>query len=101
MSNAWLTTIRATPPSSQHSSGDAAITMLDLEASETKLDKLDLRQYDILHMATHGLLNTERPQFTGLALSLVGDEQSDGFLLADEVFNLRLAAPASVGDACR
>ncbi len=81
-------------------SGDAAVTMLDLEASETKLDKLDLRQYDILHVATHGLLNTERPQFTGLALSLVGDEQNDGFLLADEVFNLRLGAPVVMLSAC-
>lgn len=81
-------------------SNNSAATMFDLEASETKLEKQDLSKYNILHFATHGLMNPERPQFTGLALSLVGDEDNDGFLLVDEVFNLRLSRPFVMLSAC-
>jgi CHAT domain-containing protein len=53
-----------------------------------------------LHIATHGLLNAERPQFTGLVLTLVGNKSEDGFLRTDEVFNLRLGAPLVMLSAC-
>ena len=72
-------------------SGRKADTWLDLDASEANIEERDLRQYRVLHFATHGLLNAERPQFTGVVLSLVGNnEASDGFLRTDEIFNLRL-----------
>jgi CHAT domain-containing protein len=55
----------------------------------------------MLHFATHGLLNSERPQFTGVVLSLVGNrEGSDGFLRTDEVFNLKLSSPLVMLSAC-
>ncbi len=82
------------------SSSDTAATLLDLEASETNLSKRDLRAFDILHFATHGILNPERPQLTGLALSLVGDADNDGFLRVDEVFNLRLNSQLVMLSAC-
>ncbi|MBA2341808.1 MAG: CHAT domain-containing protein, partial [Pyrinomonadaceae bacterium] len=46
------------------SSGGKADVWLDLDASETNVTKRDLKQYRVLHIATHGLLNSERPQFT-------------------------------------
>jgi CHAT domain-containing protein len=74
---------------------------LDMEANEAKVEESDLRQYRVLHFATHGLLNTERPQFTGVVLSLVGNrEGADGFLRTDEVFNLRLSSPLVMLSAC-
>lgn len=82
------------------SSGNSGVTMLDEEASETGFGKRDLSRFRIVHLATHGLLNTERPQFTGLVLSLVGDEDNDGFLLVDEIFNLRLKARLVMLSAC-
>ena len=54
----------------------------------------------MVHIATHGLLNAERPQFTGLVLSLVGNKNEDGFLRTDEVFNLRLGSPLVMLSAC-
>ena len=75
-------------------------TWLDLEASESNLKTRDLRNYRVIHVATHGLLNTERPQFTGLVFSLVGNREEDGFLRTDEVFNLRLGAPLVMLSAC-
>ncbi len=73
---------------------------LDLDASEDNIDARDISKYRVLHIATHGLLNAERPQFTGLVLSLVGNKSEDGFLRTDEVFNLRLGSPLVMLSAC-
>lgn len=81
-------------------SGGAAATMLDLKASETALGQQPLGRYSVLHFATHGLLDPVRPQFTGLALSLVGDDDNDGFLQVGEIFNLRLHTSLVMLSAC-
>jgi CHAT domain-containing protein/tetratricopeptide (TPR) repeat protein len=81
-------------------SGTQADTWLDLDASEDNIDVRELSKYRILHIATHGLLNAERPQFTGLVLTLVGNKSEDGFLRTDEVFNLRLGSPLVMLSAC-
>ncbi len=73
---------------------------LDLEASEDNIRSRDVTKYRVVHIATHGLLNAERPQFTGLVLSLVGNRGGDGFLRTDEVFNLRLGSPLVMLSAC-
>ncbi|MDT7809983.1 MAG: hypothetical protein QOJ70_3796 [Acidobacteriota bacterium] len=81
--------------------GRKADVWLGLEANESELESRDLRQYRVLHFATHGLLNAERPQFTGVVLSLVGNrEGTDGFLRTDEVFNLKLGSPLVMLSAC-
>lgn len=81
-------------------SGAQADTWLDLDASEDNVDSRDISKYRVLHIATHGLLNAERPQFTGVVLSLVGNKNEDGFLRTDEVFNLRLGSPLVMLSAC-
>src|SRR5882724_11986578 len=81
-------------------SGTQADVWLDLDASEDNVDVRDITKYRILHVATHGLLNAERPQFTGLVLSLVGNKNEDGFLRTDEVFNLKLGSPLVMLSAC-
>ena len=81
-------------------SGTQADVWLDLDASEDNLETRDVSKYRVLHIATHGLLNAERPQFTGLVLTLVGNKSQDGFLRTDEVFNLRLGSPLVMLSAC-
>ena len=81
-------------------SGSQADVWLDLDANEGNLESRDISKYQFLHIATHGLLNAERPQFTGLVLSLVGNQSDDGFLRTDEVFNLRLGSPLVILSAC-
>jgi CHAT domain-containing protein/tetratricopeptide (TPR) repeat protein len=81
-------------------SGGTADVWLDLQANEAGVQTKDLKNYRILHVATHGLLNAERPQFTGLVLSLVGNKTGDGFLRTDEIFNLKLGAPLVMLSAC-
>lgn len=82
------------------SSGGQADVWLDLEANEENLGTRDISKYRIIHVATHGLLNAERPQFTGVVLSLVGNKTHDGFVRTDEVFNLRLGSSLVMLSAC-
>lgn len=81
-------------------SGGQADVWLDLDANEDNLGTRDISKYRIIHVATHGLLNAERPQFTGVVLSLVGNKTRDGFVRTDEVFNLRLGSPLVMLSAC-
>jgi CHAT domain-containing protein len=81
-------------------SGGAADTWLDFDANEANVNTRDLKKYRVIHIATHGLLNAERPQFTGVVLSLVGNKTGDGFLRADEIFNLNLGRPLVMLSAC-
>src|SRR5204862_3934722 len=73
---------------------------LDLNANEESIETRDINKYRVIHIATHGLLNADRPQFTGVVLSLIGNKTADGFLRTDEVFNLRLGAPLVMLSAC-
>jgi CHAT domain-containing protein/predicted negative regulator of RcsB-dependent stress response len=81
-------------------SGGQADVWLDLDANEANLSARDISKYRIIHVATHGLLNAERPQFTGVVLTLVGNKTHDGFVRTDEVFNLRLGSPLVMLSAC-
>ena len=81
-------------------SGGQADVWLDLDANEDNLSARDISKYRVIHVATHGLLNAERPQFTGVVLSLVGNKTHDGFVRTDEVFNLRLGSPLVMLSAC-
>src|SRR5205085_8949580 len=80
--------------------GLAPDVWLDFDANEANVKTRDISKYRILHVATHGLLDTERPQFTGVVLSLVGNREDDGFLRTDEIFNLKLGAPLVMLSAC-
>ncbi|HSV33281.1 MAG TPA: CHAT domain-containing protein [Pyrinomonadaceae bacterium] len=80
--------------------GNQTDTWLDLRASEDDLRSRDISNYRIVHVATHGLLDAERPQFTGVVLSLVGNQTNDGFLRTDEIFNLKLGSPLVMLSAC-
>jgi CHAT domain-containing protein len=61
-----------------------------------------LSQYRILHFATHGLLNSERPELSGLVFSLIDREgkPQDGFLRLHKVYKLQLNADLIVLSAC-
>ncbi|HVS20428.1 MAG TPA: CHAT domain-containing protein [Pyrinomonadaceae bacterium] len=80
--------------------GSQSDLWLDLNASEDNVRNRDVAGYRVVHIATHGLLDAERPQFSGVVLSLVGNKTGDGFLRTDEVFNLKLGAPLVMLSAC-
>jgi CHAT domain-containing protein len=74
----------------------------DFNASRDLAKSRELSQYRILHFATHGLLNSERPELSGLIFSLVDQKgrQQDGFLRLHEIYNLQLNADLVVLSAC-
>ncbi|MET0649723.1 MAG: CHAT domain-containing tetratricopeptide repeat protein, partial [Pyrinomonadaceae bacterium] len=62
-----------------------------------------LRQFSIVHFATHGLLNEKHPELSGIVLSLVDERgrPSDGFLSLRDIYQLDLPADLVVLSACR
>jgi CHAT domain-containing protein len=80
----------------------ATYAALDFEASRERAMSAELSQYRVLHFATHGLLNTARPQLSGVVLSLYDEKgnQLDGFLRLNQIYNLRLSNDLVVLSAC-
>jgi CHAT domain-containing protein len=76
---------------------------VDFEASKSNVFKTNLEQYRILHFATHGLLNSQHPELSGLVLSLVDKNggEIDGFLRLQDIYNLKLSADLVVLSACQ
>jgi CHAT domain-containing protein len=73
------------------------------EASRQLAASGELGQYRIVHFATHGLINSEHPELSGLVLSLVDEngKPQDGFLRMGEIFNLEMPADLVVLSACQ
>lgn len=70
------------------------------QASED-LFKTEAGQFQILHLATHGLLNDANPMYSHLLLSPGGpDSHEDGLLEAWEIMRLDLKADLVVLSAC-
>jgi CHAT domain-containing protein len=63
----------------------------------------ELAQYRYIHFATHGLLNSEHPELSGILLSAFDEsgKRQNGFLQLHEVYNLRLSADLVVLSACQ
>jgi CHAT domain-containing protein len=80
-----------------------ALKALSFRASRATATSSDLGKHRIVHFATHGFLNSEHPELSGLVFSLV-DEQGrpqDGFLRLHDVYNLRLGTDLVVLSACQ
>lgn len=82
---------------------DEALVYSDFDATRDHLREIDLRQYRILHFATHGLLNAKQPELSGLMLSLVDQEGRpvSGFVGLSDIYNLRAPVDLVVLSACR
>jgi CHAT domain-containing protein len=71
------------------------------EATEAQVKENPLvRTARWLHFATHGMLNEERPELSGLLLTRSDRPDDDGILQVYEIFNLELSADLVVLSAC-
>jgi CHAT domain-containing protein len=80
-----------------------SLKALDFAANRTVAMDARLGDYRIVHFATHGLINNQHPDLSGIVLSLV-DEQGrpqNGFLRLYDIYNLKLNADLVVLSACQ
>lgn len=64
--------------------------------------KTEAPKYEVLHFATHGLLDNNNPMFSFLTLAQTdGDPNEDGILEAREIVNMDLHAKLAVLSACQ
>lgn len=84
------------PPGRRFAAFDFAATR-ETAASEA------FGRHQILHFATHGLINSVHPELSGLVFSLVDarGQPQDGFLRLHDVYNLKLDAELVVLSACQ
>ena len=84
-------------------SRDKAIVKTDFEANLENIEKADLSKYQVLHFATHGLLNTSNPELSGLVFSLFdkNGQAKEGFLSLNKIYNLNLSSDMVVLSACQ
>ena len=76
---------------------------VDFSANRSTAIDAKLGDYRIVHFATHGLINNQNPDLSGVVLSLV-DEQGrpqNGFLRLYDIYNLKLNADLVVLSACQ
>jgi CHAT domain-containing protein/tetratricopeptide (TPR) repeat protein len=83
---------------------DRSVLMaLDFDANRNTATAGDLGQYRVVHFATHGLLDTEHPELSGLVFSLVdrAGRPQDGFLRLHDIYNMHLPVEVVVLSACQ
>jgi CHAT domain-containing protein/Tfp pilus assembly protein PilF len=76
---------------------------LDFEASVKTATSPAMGRFRILHFATHGLLDSQHPELSGIVLSLVDNkgEPTDGFLRLNQIYNMKLPVDLVVLSGCK
>lgn len=73
------------------------------EANRETAMSSEVGQYQILHFATHGFLESERPELSGIVLSSVDRDgnETDGLMALHDIYSLDLSAELTVLSACQ
>ncbi|HEX6188965.1 MAG TPA: CHAT domain-containing tetratricopeptide repeat protein [Pyrinomonadaceae bacterium] len=79
-----------------------SLKALDFDASRKTVSRPELAHYRIVHFATHGFVDYEHPELSGLVLSLVDQngQPQEGHLRLHDIYNLKLSANLVVLSAC-
>ena len=80
----------------------SSFSAVGFDASRDTLMETNLGNFRVVHFATHGRVNYEHPEFSGLLLSLVGRDgrPKEGFLGLHDIYNLSLPVDLVVLSAC-
>ncbi len=70
------------------------------DASETYLKSKEVKKFKYLHIATHGFVNSEKPELSGIILSQKKSDGNDGVLYTGEIYNMELNSDLVVLSAC-
>jgi CHAT domain-containing protein len=81
----------------------SSFSAIDFHASRATVLDPALSQYRYVHIATHGWLDAERPGLSALVFSMVDaqGQPQNGFLRANDIYNLKLPAELVVLSACQ
>ena len=74
-------------------------TLTGSKANE-KYKSLNLKDYDIIHFATHGIVVGDRPELNAIVLSQNNSDEEDGYLRSEEIEQLEIDASLVVLSAC-
>jgi CHAT domain-containing protein len=87
----------------RYANQDLKLEAVDFQANRTLATSAELGQYQIVHFATHGLINNTHPELSGVVLSLVDEHghSQNGFLRLYDLYNLKLSADLVVLSACQ
>ena len=82
---------------------DAKLEAVDFAANRKLATSDELGQYRVVHFATHGIINNDHPELSGIVLSLVDEkgQPQNGFLRLYDLYNLKLSADLVVLSACQ
>jgi CHAT domain-containing protein/tetratricopeptide (TPR) repeat protein len=82
---------------------DEVMVATGFTASKERVVSRALKDYRIVHFATHGLLNTASPELSGVVLSLFDEhgQSREGFLRLHNVYDMELTADLVVVSGCR
>jgi CHAT domain-containing protein len=74
----------------------------DFEANRASAMSPTLADYRVIHFATHGIIDNDHPELSGVVLSLFNEkgERQDGFLRLHDIYNLKLPVDLVVLSAC-
>ena len=83
--------------------GASLLKATDFDASRALVAQGALDRHRLVHFATHGLLDSQHPDLSGLVLSLVDENGApqDGFLRMPDIYNMKLSADLVVLSACQ
>ena len=70
-------------------------------ANELNFKKMHLEDYKIIHFACHGFIDEIFPLRSAMVLSRMSEGDEDGFLQAQEIYNLKLGSELVVLSACQ
>jgi CHAT domain-containing protein len=73
------------------------------DASRETAMSSDVGQYRIVHFATHGFLNSEHPELSGLVFTTTDQngEKTNGLMPLHDIYSLELSADLTVLSACQ
>ena len=79
-----------------------SLKAVGFDANRARIFGPELSNYRVIHFATHGLINNEHPELSGIVFSLFDSQgrSQDGFLRLHDIYNLHMPADLVVLSAC-
>lgn len=79
-----------------------SIIISAFEANRDRVLNTDLKNYKIIHFATHGVLDEKHPDLSGIVMSRYDEDgkQNEAFIRAQDIYGLNVNADLIVLSAC-